>query len=352
MAKWKLYWVTTPAPIENCFVVAKNARSAAKVEETCDGFASGDCQAELIMSIPEGLEREANRRYKKELKQDGHIQRNNNLSPWPGFAHDWLLAKLGAETKIQNRKTVIFIKGRAYSAASFEETYFHKKPALIKSVSDLLSKVSRLEEGRWLYRGQTNANWEVKCGIDREGSQHLRGKLSRTEYEIKLLDQFKLQALPYLARVPSDDWEWLAIAQHHGLPTRLLDWTTNPLVALYFAITGGTYDQDGVVIAYSHNRPPVSFKTQPNPFEIDKIEFFEPPHISDRVMTQNSVLTAEPDSLDRDDAKGRKIETWFISFQAKIHIERELDKIGISERSLFPGLDSICKGIRRLNFGY
>ena len=70
--------------------------------------------------------------------------------------------------------------------------------------------------------------------------------------EKSILEKFKTRAPARLVFHPSNNWEWLMLGQHHGLPTRLLDWTINPLVALYFACTGDNHlSADGAIYRLS-----------------------------------------------------------------------------------------------------
>ncbi|GAB4191739.1 MAG: hypothetical protein Tsb002_20780 [Wenzhouxiangellaceae bacterium] len=84
-----------------------------------------------------------------------------------------------------------------------------------------------------IYRGVTKAEYELLTTLGRVALKD--GKDYKTT-EKRLLRTFQERAIPYISNKPENDWEWLALAQHHGLPTRLLDWSRNPLVATYFAI--------------------------------------------------------------------------------------------------------------------
>ena len=104
---------------------------------------------------------------------------------------------------------------------------------IVNSFSALHDQVQALDSKFAIFRGVTDASYPL---LTTAGRMKIREEFQLREIEKHILRTFQERAVPFLEFQPKNDWEWLAIAQHHGLPTRLLDWTRNALVAAYFAV--------------------------------------------------------------------------------------------------------------------
>jgi|SRR5215212_8479533 len=126
-----------------------------------------------------------------------------------------------------------------YEVASFAQ--FHKV------LEDVQGQLPRRLYGQVLYRGQEKAEWELKPGIGRHLQTYKDSGRNENDLlvdEWYLVRDFRRQAGAYLGRMSGDGWEVWVLAQHHGIPTRLLDWTHSPLAALYFAVEKPSKEND------------------------------------------------------------------------------------------------------------
>ena len=210
-----------------------------------------------------------------------------------------------------------------------------------------------LELCAWLY-----GNEQVVFRGQRRQHPLLPSVARNVEYvrtELSVFDEFKREALPYLDYIPSSPWQWLAVAQHNGLPTRLLDWTKHSLAALWFAVERPPEeDESGVVWAYAYRSEETTSNEEckKSPFEISETRIYFPDHIFPYIQAQSGLFTIhhrENDSfvpmekLPHVDLRLTKIE---IPADAFPTIRYHLFRGGIHHASLFPGLNGLVQRIR------
>jgi hypothetical protein len=167
---------------------------------------------------------------------------------------------------------------------------------------------------------------------------------SREKNEQEILRLFKERAFQYLDFIPASDWDWLAIGQQYGLPTRLLDWTENPLVACFFAVDEAS-KTDSVIFVYRNNSY-ISVDQHPDPFKYRKVGKFIPRHLTPRITTQGGLFTIHPNPYEPFESSD--IEKIIIPNELRSGLKKTLNRYGVDRFSLFPGLDGLAAHIEWL----
>lgn len=190
------------------------------------------------------------------------------------------------------------------------------------------------------FRGQSSSEYKLIPSIGRRFKEGQEDVLK--QYEKEVFEDFKRKYSMFTDARPKNDKEFLFLAQHYGLPTRLLDWTYNPLIALYFACCSN-FDKDGIVYQ--------SYQFSRRVFNEDKDDIFSFPAITllvsnmtdVRYKNQNGIFVLYPEPWKE------KFEfiyaKYIISVQYKQNILSKLEKIGITRSFIMPSLDSLCKDI-------
>jgi len=249
--------------------------------------------------------------------------------------------------------------------------WLHLQELIFKDSYD--PEISR-HRSKYAFRGLADSQYELETSLSR-----LKNK--PVEMEKHLIRNFRKYS-PINSVSEDKLWHWLALAQHHGLPTRLLDWTFSPYVALHFVTEQiEKYDTDGAIwcIDYFETReglPKVlkqemdrhGFKgfsieilndlfDDMNKFEElgktdgDFLLFFEPPSFDNRIVNQFTLFSVMPNpELKINDWLNSKPDIYFriiIPKELKWEIRDKLDQANITERIIYPGLDGLCKWLKR-----
>jgi hypothetical protein len=228
----------------------------------------------------------------------------------------------------------------------------------IKNIEEFVKNIGFLktrmeEEGAkedFLFRGQQK-DWPLLPKLAR---LELKAGIVKTEKLI--FEEFKRASRPYIEFKPDDDWELLALAQHHGLPTRLLDWTSNALAALWFTVceppktTKKDENQYGVVWLFIPATEDYKKDTQEyTPFNNPKTKVFRPKVISRRISAQVGAFTVHKINrggrvvkLERHAGYRRKLVKIKIPFSRYKSIRHGLNMLGVNNATLFPEMDGVC----------
>lgn len=230
-----------------------------------------------------------------------------------------------------------------------------KNDKYIASVEELIATTEFLarDSGEYiLFRGQPNDD-PLLPKIARNNPN-----VDTTALEVKMIKEFRRRLARERDIAAMDDWDILVYAQHHGLFTRLLDWTTNPLFALWFACLDYKSSSDGYIYFLSaRDEALLDTAVEKDPFKIVKTYVVKPNVNNSRIRAQSGWFTVHRYSqkeqqfvdLDRNTSIEGHILIRGIPQNKKLDILKTLDKLGINEESVYPSPEGTAEHINWLH---
>jgi hypothetical protein len=221
-----------------------------------------------------------------------------------------------------------------------------------KRIETFLDYLSEVEQNR-------NDNYHIHLFRGQSHSQPLLPSIARvnpsfdtTKIEIKMLEDLKRRSPLLVAKSPTTDWQWLVFAQHFSLKTRLLDWASNPLIALWFACSNEyVLDKNSYVYELSANEEMLVDVTQTDsPFSNTKTRILRPTLNNERIVAQSGWFTAHKFSRGQNrfiELEARREERFKIveieiPAKSKKDILKTLSNLGVNYRTVFPDVEGLC----------
>lgn len=224
----------------------------------------------------------------------------------------------------------------------------------VTSIIEILQELQKLPDLK-LFRGQSDSSWSLVPRIGRLfGESHIPDTWDRMEYF--MIEEFRQYSVPYIEKEPRNDFEWLVLGQHYGLPTRILDWTTNPLKADFWAVNDSQKDCDSALFGFSPTSLLRDLDDNESIRDFQDVMPVFPRMIDSRIIAQESCFIVFPfppenkvfEPLENESIHGNSywhLLKMIIPYKCKSTILDDLEILGVSSKSLFPDLTGLAQFI-------